>query len=219
MSSYHYCHYNDSDEKLAKLLNLESSFDVIRREVGKEVKVILYFLSSLADSERVNELNVSLMLSDSEKYLKEQLSSGSVEIQDDIYKAFLAISSGMSVIISNDLIYVVETRNYPTRGVEEPDTEKTIRGSKDGFNENIIVNVGLLRRRIRSEHFRCEIFKVGENSHTDIVVSYLDNKVNKNSLNKLIEIFGKDKINIRDIQDLLNIFKINNNFFICIIFI
>ena len=45
------------------------------------------FLSSLADSERINELNVSLMLSDSEKYLREQLSSGSIEIQNDIYNA------------------------------------------------------------------------------------------------------------------------------------
>ena len=177
---------NDIDQKLANLLNYGINFDVIRREVGKDVKVILYFLSSLADSERVNELNVSLMLSDSEKYLSQQLSSGSIEEQKDIYKAFLAVSSGMSVLLCNDKIYVVETRNYPTRGVDEPDTEKTIRGSKDGFNENIIVNVGLLRRRIRSEHFKCEIFKVGENSHTDIVVSYLDNKVNKNSLKKLI---------------------------------
>ena len=187
-------YYNDVDEKLAKLLNLETSFDVIRREVGKDVKVILYFLSSLADSERVNELNVSLMLSSSEKYLSEQLSSGSVELQKDVYKAFLAISSGMSVVLCKDKIYVVETRSYPSRSIDEPDTEKTIRGSKDGFNENIIINVGLIRRRIRSEHFKCEIFKVGDNSHTDVVVSYLDNKVNKKSLEKIIEKIKKTKI-------------------------
>ena len=187
-------YYNDSDEKLAKLLNLESSFDVIRREVGKEVKVILYFLSSLADSERVNELNVSLMLSNSDEYLSEQLSSGSIEEQKDVYKAFLAISSGMSVILCDNKIYVVETRSYPSRGIDEPDTEKTIRGSKDGFNENIIINVGLIRRRIRSEYFKCEIFKVGDNSHTDIVVAYLDNKVNKKSLQKIIEKIKDTKI-------------------------
>ena len=187
-------YYNDSDEKLAKLLNLESSFDVIRREVGKKVKVILYFLSSLADSERVNELNVSLMLSNSDEYLSEQLSSGSIEEQKDVYKAFLAISSGMSVILCDNKIYVVETRSYPSRGIDEPDTEKTIRGSKDGFNENIIINVGLIRRRIRSEYFKCEIFKVGDNSHTDIVVAYLDNKVNKKSLQKIIEKIKDTKI-------------------------
>ena len=187
-------YYNDIDKKLANLLNLETNFDVIRREIGKEVKVVLYFLSSLADSERVNELNVSLMLSDSDKYLREQLSSGSIEEQGDVYKVFLAISSGMSVILNGDKIYVVETRSYPSRGIGEPDTEKTIRGSKDGFNENIIINVGLIRRRIRSENFRCEIFKVGDNSHTDVVVAYLDNKVNRKSLEKIIEKIKNTKI-------------------------
>lgn len=180
-------YYNETDRKLAKLLNVGVSFDVIRREIGKEVKVILYFLSSLADSERVNELNVSLMLANSKEYLIEQVSSGAIELQEDVYKAFLSISSGMSVLLCDDKIYVVETRNYPGRGVGEPDTEKTIRGSKDGFNENIIINIGLIRRRIRSENFKCEIFKVGDNSNTDVVVSYLDNKVNKSSLNKIIE--------------------------------
>ena len=187
-------YYNETDEKLAKLLNLDTNFDVIRREVGKEVKAVLYFLSSLADSERVNELNVSLMLSNSKKYLKEQISSGSIEVQEDVYKAFLAISSGMSVLLNENKIYVIETRSYPSRSINEPDTEKTIRGSKDGFNENIITNVGLLRRRIRSEQFKCEIFKVGDNSHTDIVVSYLDNKVNKESLKKIIEKIKNTKI-------------------------
>ena len=187
-------YYNDIDEKLAKLLNVGTSFDVIRREVGKAVKVILYFLSSLADSERVNELNVSLLLSDSKKYLKEQVSSGAIEIEDNVYTAFLAISSGMSVLLCEDKIYVVETRNYPSRSIGEPDTEKTIRGSKDGFNENIIINIGLIRRRIRSEHFKCEIFKVGDNSNTDVVVTYLDNKVNEKSLEEVVENIKKTKI-------------------------
>lgn len=187
-------YYNENDERLAKLLNLGSSFDVIRREVGKEVKVILYFLSSLADGERVNELNVSLMLSNSKFYIEEQISSGSIEIQQDLYKAFLAISSGMSVLLVDDKIYVVETRNYPSRGINEPDTEKTIRGSKDGFNENIIINIGLIRRRIRSESFKCEIFKVGDNSNTDVVVTYLENKVNKKTLNEVINKIKNTKI-------------------------
>lgn len=187
-------YYNNIDEKLAKLLNLETNFDVIRREVGKDVKAVLYFLSSLADSERVNELNVSLLLSSNNNYLDEQISSGSIEVEEDVYRAFLAISSGMSVLLNDDKIYVVETRNYPSRSINEPDTEKTIRGSKDGFNENIIINVGLLRRRIRSEHFKCEIFKVGDNSNTDIVVAYMDNKANKNSVNKIIDKIKNTKI-------------------------
>ena len=35
-------------------------------------------------------------------------------------------------------IMFLDTRHFPTRSIEEPDTEKTVRGSKDGFNENFI---------------------------------------------------------------------------------
>ena len=100
-------YYSYKDERLAELLNLEKSFDVVRREVGKDVKIILYFLSSLADSERVNELNVSLMLAKTDEFLIDQISSGAINEEKDVYRAFLAISSGMSVILDNENISVV----------------------------------------------------------------------------------------------------------------
>ena len=40
--------------------------------------------------------------------------------------------------------YVLDTRHFPTRSIEEPDTEKTVRGSKDGFNENLLNCAGLI---------------------------------------------------------------------------
>ena len=133
-------YYNEYDKELAKLTNFGISFDVNRKEFGDEKKVVLYFLSSLANSKSVFELNYSIMNMNKGNFLS-QLMSGSVEECDDVKKAFVAISSGMSVVLYLDKMYIVETRDYPTRGVEEPDTEKTIRGSRDGFTENIIINI------------------------------------------------------------------------------
>ena len=74
-------YYNEIDRKLAELLNIDTNFDVIRRVVNKDSKIILYFLSSLANSESINEMNVSLMLMSNKKYIEEQISSGSIELQ------------------------------------------------------------------------------------------------------------------------------------------
>lgn len=189
-------YYNDYDKELARLTNLGVSFDVNRKEFGDIKKVVLYFLSSLANSKSVFELNYSIMNMNEEDFLS-QLMSGSVEESNDINKAFIAISSGMSVVLYLDKMYIVETRDYPTRGVEEPDTEKTIRGSRDGFTENIIINIGLIRRRIRSEYFTCEIAKVGKSSKSDIVVCALKDKVNLFVLEKI-----KNQINNLDIDAL-----------------
>lgn len=193
-------YYNNIDKKLAELTNYGISFDVVRKEFGREKKVVLYFLSSLASSQRVFELDYSIFNMNEKAFLP-QLLNGSVEECNDVDKAFIAICSGMSVVIYGKIMYIVETREYPTRSVSEPDTEKTIRGSRDGFTENIIINVGLIRRRIRSAYFCCEITKIGESSKTDIAICSLKDKVNIAVLEKLKQQIGNLKIDSLTMSD------------------
>ena len=173
--------YNNKDAQLASLLNLDTNFDVVRKEIGINKRGVIYFLSSLADSKSVFELTYSF-INASDEDIERQILNGSINECDDIYKAFISISSGMSVVLYRDKIYIVETRNYPSRSISEPDTERTIRGSKDGFTENIIINIGLIRRRIKSEYFYSKIYSVGESSKCDVVVCALNDKVNKKDL-------------------------------------
>ena len=193
-----YC--NDLDETLAQLTNYGRNFDVVRKEFGVDKKVVLYFLSSLASAQRVFELNYSIVNMNSGTFMS-QLIPGSVEECCDINQAFIAISSGMSIVLYQNKMYIVETREYPTRGVSEPDTEKTIRGSRDGFTENIITNMGLIRRRIRSRYFSCEITKIGDSSKTDIAICCLLDKVNIHvleSLKKQIKDLELDSLTMSD---------------------
>ena len=44
---------------------------------------------------------------------------------------------------------VLDAKQFPTRSVEEPDTSRVLRGSHDGFVENLMQNAALLRRRVR----------------------------------------------------------------------
>ena len=189
-------YYNKNDETLAKLLNIENNFDVVRKEIGVTNKAIIYFLSSLADSSSLFQLAYSFINSNYFN-IQNQILNGSINKINDVREAFINISSGMSLIIYLDEMYIVETRNYPSRGISEPDTERTIRGSKDGFTENIIVNIGLIRRRIKSEWFYSKIYKIGNDSKCDVVVCALTNKVNKRTL-KLVE----EKLKETSIDDL-----------------
>lgn len=177
-------YYNENDELLANYLNLDTNFDVVRKEIGINNKAIIYFLSSLSDSDSVFELAYSFINAVSND-IEYQILNGSINECEDIHKSFISICSGMCVILYEDKMYIVETRSYPSRGVSEPDTERTIRGSKDGFTENIIVNIGLIRRRIKSEHFHSKIFNIGISSKCDVVVCALNNKVNKKILDDI----------------------------------
>ena len=85
------------------------------------------------------------------------------------------VLSGLIVVVVEgaNIALGVDVRSYPGRTPQEPDTEKVVRGSRDGFVENIIVNTALTRRRIRDERLRFEILKVGERSKTDVAIGYL----------------------------------------------
>ena len=190
-------YYNDFDKELANKLNLNVNFDVVRKEIGIDKKAIIYFLSSLANSQSVFELTYSFLNSYTLD-IENQILNGSINRCDDLNKAFFSISSGMSVLIYLDQMYIIETRDYPSRSVGEPDTEKTIRGSKDGFTENVIINIGLIRRRIKSECFYSKIYSVGKSSKCDIVVCAITNKINKDILKQV-----EDSLNNLEVDDLV----------------
>src|SRR5699024_7456064 len=74
--------------------------------------------------------------------------------------------------------FIIDVRFYPGRTPEEPDTERVIRGSRDGYTENVIENTALTRRRIRDERLRHELLRVSERSKTDDCVFYLQDVAN-----------------------------------------
>ena len=93
---------------------------------------------------------------------------------------------------------LMDAKNYPSRGVEEPPDGKVLRGSHDGFVEAVVPNMALLRRRIRDPHLTMEGLKVGLRSRTDAVLCYLDDKADPGLLEEL-----RNKLNAIDVNSLV----------------
>jgi stage V sporulation protein AF len=94
------------------------------------------------------------------------------------------------VIEGYDECILIDSRTYPARGVSEPEKDKVLRGSKDGFVETLVFNTALIRRRIRSNDLRMEMLNAGKASKTDIAICYMNNRVDKSFLDKI-----KNRIN------------------------
>jgi stage V sporulation protein AF len=73
---------------------------------------------------------------------------------------------------------IIDAREYPGRSPEEPDLERVLRGSRDGFVETIVFNTALIRRRVRDPAFRAEIVNVGRRSRTDVALVHLKDVAN-----------------------------------------
>ncbi len=86
--------------------------------------------------------------------------------------------SSLGLIDGYDLALSIDARTYPNRAISEPEDDRVLRGSRDSFVETLVFNTALIRRRIRDEHLRMQIFTIGTKSKTDIVVCYLEDTVN-----------------------------------------
>ncbi|ASN07367.1 spore germination protein [Virgibacillus necropolis] len=160
------------------------SFDLGFRElIIMKKKIQLYYVTGLTDTSVILEVIKKLIdINDSEsnkkkipEIIKNRLVHQQVEAIKTIDEAVDQVLSGLTVIFvdGEKQAYVVDVRNYPGRQPAEPDTEQVIRGSRDGYTENIIQNTALTRRRVRDARLRNEMLKVGERSKTDICISYL----------------------------------------------
>ncbi|WP_066193116.1 MULTISPECIES: spore germination protein [Gracilibacillus] len=173
-----------NQQYLTNHLGIDVSFDIGFRElIVLKRKVQLYYVTGLVDDEFVIEVIKKLVsINDEEEVnsdlyqeLNNRIVHQQVEKAKTMDEAVDQMLSGLLVIFADDQeeCFIVDVRHYPGRTPEEPDTEKVVRGSRDGYTENIIENTALTRRRIRDERLRHEMLQVGERSKTDICISYI----------------------------------------------
>ena len=93
---------------------------------------------------------------------------------------------------------LIDAKEYPGRSVQEPPDGKVLRGAHDGFIEAMVPNMALLRRRIRDPHLTMEGHKAGSRSHTDVVLCYLENKVDRKLLDEVRQKLAK--IDVRSVS-------------------
>jgi len=176
---------DDMQKILEDKLGIGISFDVGQRElIVMERRIQFYYVTGLVDSSLVVDLMTQLLLLNSLPHpnnnvfetIHNRLVHQQVTVTDKVDDICTSVLSGLvAIIIDKETeAFVVDVRSYPGRGPSEPDTERTVRGSRDGYTENIIVNTALTRRRIRTGKLRNIILKVGDKSKTDVVLMYIE---------------------------------------------
>lgn len=120
------------------------------------------------------------MENEADRWTEEMIKDCCLQAEEKMYAGLTPF-----IVQGLDKIIIMDTRDYPARAVDEPEKEKTLRGAKDGFTENMMENVSLIRRRIRDNNLIFKHNSIGEMSKTDVVISYMKNKVDKKLLKRL----------------------------------
>lgn len=179
------------------ILPVQESFDILQRDlyIGERAAT-LYFVNGFIKDDAVLKIMESVlhvkkadMPADVQEFSRKYVPYASVEISDDYEKIIKDILSGLTCLFIDgyDEAIVIDCREYPARGVEEPDKDKSLRGSRDGFVETIVQNTAMMRRRIRDPHLVMEMTEIGESSRTDVAICYMKDRVDPELLKNVSE--------------------------------
>jgi stage V sporulation protein AF len=114
----------------------------------------------------------------------------------------LSGATGM-YIDGESTMLMLDTKSFPIRMPEEPSLERVVRGSRDGFVETLLMNVSLVRRRLRDPKLRLENIRVGERTRSDVCVAYIEDIADKElveSIRDKIKSVNLDGIPLADKQ-------------------
>lgn len=187
----------DNITYLHEKLNVQTNFDVVYRVIhigGREA--CLYFIDGFTKDDSLlkilqafSTIKPESMPEDAHAFSKQYLPYGEIGLLTNDTDMITQLLSGVSCLFIDgyDKCLTIDCRTYPSRGVSEPEKDKVLRGSRDGFVETLIFNTALIRRRIRDPKLTMEIMSTGESSHTDIAICYMENRVDKQLLAKIKE--------------------------------
>lgn len=178
-----------------QLLASDTNFDILYKDMRiGEHEAGFFFIDGFVKDEVMQKLMSALegitkeqMPDTIEEFSKRHISYVEVDIETEKEPLLRALLSGVVCLFIDgyDKVLAIDCRTYPARGVDEPDKDRVMRGSRDGFVETVVFNTALIRRRIRNPKLRMEMFSVGTSSKTDVVISYMDDRVDKKFLDDL----------------------------------
>ncbi len=184
---------NEGEEWFYTCFGKDKTFDATARSLHLwDMPVLLLYINGLIDGDTITTL-LTEMQGAKGKEDRDEEDGGerflsffpyhAVSTVEDRDELLTAILSGQAAFITPDgYVFTIDIRSYPGRQPAEPDNEKVVRGSRDGFTENLIQNTALIRRRLRTEDLRFEMHKVTMNGKTDVSITYMQGAASEEHL-------------------------------------
>lgn len=199
--------FEENTSYMDRVLPVKESFDIIRRDMiigGRDAA--FYFIDGFTKDEAMLKIMDSLfgvkeeeMPDDATEFARQFVPYVEVDVIQEFDEVLRNVLSGVTCLFISgyEVCIAIDCRTYPARNVGEPEKDKSLRGSRDGFVETIVFNTALMRRRIRDPHLVMEMTEAGQSSRTDVAICYMKDRVDEELLQNV-----KSRINSLQVDDL-----------------
>lgn len=159
---------------------------IFLESVSSDDKISDFFMRSLSEDVKLDEKFTTKQLFER---LQNTIPNSKTKLIDTFEDAFFHLSSGFTLIFvdGNENAIALETKSALDRGVTEASDEKGLRGPKDSFSENYMINIGLIRKRIKDSNLYFEEVNIGTRTKTKVSVSYLNDVVPKDKVDQILK--------------------------------
>ncbi len=177
--------YSQNVALMNELLAVKNSFDMLVKRVSLEDgELTMYFIDGFAKDTVLQKLIMHILTtkkldSDAKSFMQRNVPYIEADVTDDVEKMVFTVMSGGTLILGSSFgkdAILVDSRTYPARETSEPEGDRVMRGSRDGFVETLIFNTALVRRRIRNPALTMKYFKIGRDSGSDVVLCYMSDR-------------------------------------------
>jgi spore germination protein KA len=167
--------------------------DVVIREfkIARKTKAFLIFVDGIVDKTSINQfilpqlMNPDNFKDSSNRSLIDHIMDNVLSITQltkasDFDKIKVQILNGLTVLFIDKCseALIMETRGFEKRNIDRPITEQVVKGSQEGFTENLRTNITLLRRIIKNEKLITEIIPTGSLHKGNCAILYIEGITN-----------------------------------------
>lgn len=186
--------YEENLKMVEKKLRVSESFDMLIKKIKMGPKrVTFYCIDGFVKDEMFEKMLEYLSkltqedlkdIDDADELLNSNITyiESSTETSLETFCTFVLSGAIGMVVEGFSKAIIIDSRTYPARNVQEPDSDKVLRGSHEGFVETIIFNTALIRRKIRDPLLTIKTLQIGTQSKTDVAVCFLEKTVDEKQL-------------------------------------
>ncbi|MCP1311606.1 spore germination protein [Paenibacillus tyrfis] len=186
-----------------KTLFHDCSDFVIRSIIAGDRKACLFYIEGLINDDNIQTHVLQQLLNHSQvetfdfNNLEERiLSIHGVKEINKMGEIINSILDGKTALLvdGKNIAIILETKGGKQRNVSGPETENVIRGPREGFNENLGVNLALIRRKIRSHRLKVISKKAGTETKTGLAIVYMEGIASPDLIQEVMNRLDRIKI-------------------------
>lgn len=187
--------YSDNVAFLDGLLAVEQNFDIIKKPlaVGTD-ELTFYYIDGFVKDAVMQKLMLTLSSLNgiapdakegeeaASQFMRSHIAYVETDLCESVDDMVAMVLSGATLMVGSRMgrfAVIIDSRSYPARSTEEPQNDRVMRGSRDGFVETLISNTALIRRRIRDTTLTMRHIRVGIESKSDLVLCFMSDRADE----------------------------------------